>query len=559
MIKNDKHVLIFNGATIFIFVVLLVVLFYKVPFGFVSIDEAFFLSIPHRLDLGDSLIINEWHPAQFSGLLLYPIFMIYNRVFGSYEGIVLFIRILYVILHLLVTLFLFVRLRKYGLISLCIILVYGLYTRTNIMSITYNTIGLSCFLMFALLMFEPRFKNRKLELVISGVCFAIGVLCVPTMAIAYFIATGIIVWKYNKNKYLFNEWCYFTLGVIFSAFIVISFMLSRASLNDLITYFPKLFISDPTHDMTLIGMIKKTIYFMYQAFSLNSISMISIGLFAVMFVRFLFDKNRQNKRIQYFLLSMIFTFGIMIAFSETFRTDFIMFSFTPIGLVAFMMSNKKNNRLFYIYLFGLIFALLANLSSDTNFNSVSCSSTISSIASIVLCLNLIKEISTNKNRKVLIALFTILIVTQCGIELKNKLNGIYDDAKISKLNEIIEFGPAKGIRTTEKYKLEYNGIVNEISNIHNSEVLIFTNKAWAYLALDNTNRYSTYSTWLPTHSKIHLDLVYDYYRMGQNDLPSVIYIPKSDLYDYFNIEFDSKKYGYEVSKLDFGILLEKIK
>ena len=51
----------------------LILSFWKCRFGFGGNDEAFYLTIPHRLTLGDSLFGNEWHLSQLSGFLLIPL------------------------------------------------------------------------------------------------------------------------------------------------------------------------------------------------------------------------------------------------------------------------------------------------------------------------------------------------------------------------------------------------------------------------------------------------------------------------------------------------------
>lgn len=46
--------------------------FWKCQYGFGGSDEAFYLTIPHRLTLGDALIKDEWHLSQLSGFLIFP-------------------------------------------------------------------------------------------------------------------------------------------------------------------------------------------------------------------------------------------------------------------------------------------------------------------------------------------------------------------------------------------------------------------------------------------------------------------------------------------------------
>ena len=59
-----------DGLFFLLFAAALALALWKVPYGFGWYDEAFYLTIPHRLTLGDALFLDEWHLSQMSGLLL---------------------------------------------------------------------------------------------------------------------------------------------------------------------------------------------------------------------------------------------------------------------------------------------------------------------------------------------------------------------------------------------------------------------------------------------------------------------------------------------------------
>lgn len=92
--------------------------FWKCFYGFGSNDEPFYLTVAHRLSLGDSLIKDEWHLSQLSGFLLMPFVWLYRTIMHSTEGILLTARFLYVILHASVCVFVYKRLKNFGYISI---------------------------------------------------------------------------------------------------------------------------------------------------------------------------------------------------------------------------------------------------------------------------------------------------------------------------------------------------------------------------------------------------------------------------------------------------------
>ena len=62
---------------------------WKCPYGFGSYDDAFYLTVPHRLSMGDALFVDEWHLSQLSGLLTAPLVWLYRTLTGSMDGSIL--------------------------------------------------------------------------------------------------------------------------------------------------------------------------------------------------------------------------------------------------------------------------------------------------------------------------------------------------------------------------------------------------------------------------------------------------------------------------------------
>ena len=90
----------------------LVLLLWKAPFGYVSADESFYLTVPYRLIQGDALLVDEWHPSQLSGVLLYPALRLYLALSGSTEGIYLSFRYIYAVAQVMAAAYIYLRLRR---------------------------------------------------------------------------------------------------------------------------------------------------------------------------------------------------------------------------------------------------------------------------------------------------------------------------------------------------------------------------------------------------------------------------------------------------------------
>ena len=56
-----------------LFAAIFAMLLYKCPYGFGTMDETFWLTVPRRFLQGDRLLVDEAHLSQFSFLTMVPI------------------------------------------------------------------------------------------------------------------------------------------------------------------------------------------------------------------------------------------------------------------------------------------------------------------------------------------------------------------------------------------------------------------------------------------------------------------------------------------------------
>ena len=70
--KQSRTELAVSGVLFAVlFVLFAFCLFACAKYGAKGADESFYLTIPHRLLLGDGLVSDEWHPSLFSSFFLY--------------------------------------------------------------------------------------------------------------------------------------------------------------------------------------------------------------------------------------------------------------------------------------------------------------------------------------------------------------------------------------------------------------------------------------------------------------------------------------------------------
>ena len=63
-----------------LFAAALAFMLWKCRYGLGGSDEAFYLTVPHRLCLGDELFRDEWHLSQLSSFLTLPFVWLYRLI-----------------------------------------------------------------------------------------------------------------------------------------------------------------------------------------------------------------------------------------------------------------------------------------------------------------------------------------------------------------------------------------------------------------------------------------------------------------------------------------------
>ena len=228
---------------------------WKVRYGFGSNDEPFYQTIPHRLLMGDALFKDEWHLSLMSSFLLLPFTAVYTFFAGSTDGIVLAARIFYIVIHCAATVLLYSRLRKYGVLSVIACALYHLYTPYNIMALNYDSMGVELVLLAGVLLATADYQ-KKLWMILSGLCFGGAVLCCPFLLGVYLLyalcmgAHCLLRKRGNTtlNSELFSPRTFFlfTLGAAAIGTAFLLFTLPRVGVSGLFENL-RYMLADPEH------------------------------------------------------------------------------------------------------------------------------------------------------------------------------------------------------------------------------------------------------------------------------------------------------------------------
>lgn len=555
--------------------------FWKCQFGFGGNDEAFYLTIPNRLTLGDALIQDEWHVSQLSGFLLYPFVALYKMFTGGTDGIILTARYMYVIFHLAVSVLVYIRLRKHGFATIFAAALFFIYTPYDIMALSYNTMGLDLVVVTGVLMATADY-TKKLPLIFAGLAFAGSVLCNPYLLLAYamFIICVIInlfikKTKFNKNVFaseLFSlkTFLWFTVGAAILAVVFGAFLLSRTSVNDIMINLPYM-LSDPEHPSipmtTKIGSYFNSIINCQQGFY------IVLSVYVVILALMAMDKNRKNHRALYLVLTavtVLFAYTFFLTNLTSTYYNAIMFPLIFLGITSYILCDKKPRKLLgSLFALGIVYSFAMCCSSNQYFYVISMAISASNIASIVFTGILLGEMNERKDdveywsmaKKTAYAFAVIVLLIQGVLQLSVKAEHCFwETDKPENLTSVMQGGPASGIATNINTCSEYQTILADLQTyktVPKGNILYLTEKTWCYLATPEMP-YGTFSAWLSGENTTSAQRLEQFYNLNPEKIPEYVYIPKVASWDFTNIYNDASSKGYSIAENNTSYKLTKI-
>lgn len=557
----------------------LIFAFWKCVYGFGGNDEAFYLTVPQRFNMGDALIKDEWHLSQMSGFLLMPFVWLFTTITGSTQGIILAARVLYILFHTTVSVVIYSRIRKYGYVSVFASVLYFIFTPYDIMAMSYNTMGLDFVTLAGVIMGTASYK-KKLPLIISGVAFAAAVLCCPYLAVAYILyGICVLIHTFIKNKdtkfilkselFTGKTFLFFSIGIFALAAVFLIFALTRVSIKEIIDYLPYL-MTDPEHPQialgTRFGMYFNSIYNCHSHFKIALFSYIAMMVFMII------DRKRKYHRSLYLIVTTaIVIFCYVLLLSElTYATyNAIMFPLIFIGITSYILCENKPKPLFAsLFVLGIIYSFAICFSSNQYFYVISMVITSSNIASYVFLAQLLREMKTSqdnieyavwvKRGSFLFVAFMIFLQAAFQITVKAE-HCFWESGNTSNLTAQIQNGPAKGIYTNVNNCNTYEQIYSDLQYYKSKpkdKILFLTAKTWCYLAVDFP--YGTLSAWISGENSSSVERLKTYYSVNPEEIPKYIYIPKDSQWDFTNIYSDAYSYGYSFEENEISYKLEKI-
>ena len=511
----------------FVWVLTEVLLLLKCRMGYASYDETLYLTIPYRFVQGDAMIVDEWNLSQLSSFIIMPYVYAYLKIFGNTAGIYLAYRYFSTIIWGLAALFFYGRLKKYSLkgafLASTLFLIYVPY---GLMALSYNAQAILAISCAATILLPIGDEIRSWQYYPAGLLFACSVLCCPHVIVIW--AAGLI---YAIIKRKIKEFVVFTAGAATLAVVLMLFILSRATVAEVLQVIPVI-LDDPYHQqISLFGYIKG--YILQIVFGIKHGPVI-YGCLAVLSVCIKLDKRRSERKALYYNIACLMTAALLVEFLLFNKyINFFVFPVCVLAFVCFMLSDDiRVKRLFMHYWIpGIMYSFCINMASTQYLKAITAASSVAMIGSVIIAGMVLEEISDTetvirmKVPAVLISVTATLLMLLPLADLRYRF--VFWDNEVWESSKEISAGPMKGIVASSGKVEHYMELYEDAEGFldYGRKTVFFMRDNWPYL-LEGLSC-SAYSPWLQNEIDDYtVDRLIKYYTLDSSRMPDVIYVDR---------------------------------
>lgn len=551
---------------VFLAVLVLCLMFHSI-FLFAPLDlkdETFYATIPYRLVKGDSLIRDEWHLSQFSSFFSYLPVLFWIKVKGSAEGIVVFLRCVYLSVHTLLAATIYRFFRKYGPWAVAAALMFYLQIPYRIYAISYNSMFAAFLLLLSLCLLSLRGSPAPRYHFLAGLCYSACCVCNPLFCLAYplWLAASRLGRKTRPvtgpRFFTREKPGYFCAGIAVTAVLCLVFFFATG--GTLSSVLPNIgnILSGSEYDIVsqspetkILGILK----------SLRTISF-GLPLLSGLSAALLLDKKRRQASHRLVYLSLAVLLGLVyeggIAISARYTTYGFSLPFFVFSTVCYVLTENKNKELFYgMWCPCAVAALFHLMASNTLLSSVGIVFAVSNVAGVLFTRDLFQELVPDSRRipavcRRLICAAICLQLVFYGFVLQFGQIPRKDDLRAAS-------GPLAGLHMSQSEYQDYNLCLKDLDTIRQRSrpedpVYLYTSQNWMYLYLDRPM--ALHCTWFEGNFLTE-DLL-NYYRRNPGKIPRFIYLEKHSYSIWYLESFlatAQEWFDYTLEELPAGILL----
>lgn len=438
-------------------------------------DEAHYVATAYRFFKGDAVLVDDWSPEQMNGVLLLPFIYLFKVFWASTEGIMLYFRLIYLFIKLLIFIFAWYRLEKYGrygAYGFFGALLFYLVTPFNIENLSYNTIPLMMVFLIGTIILTSR--NRKYDYILCGIALAIAVLAQPYVILLYFFGLmGCLIYSVvkcrggNKNFEIWKDFGWLTIGAALIALIFSVFVFSRTNINSIANNIGFI-LNEPDHGVTgqtgIQGYITK-LRNTADIFVKSYYKIIIYNLVNLFFIVFLTWKTKKKRTFaiiaQLCTICCLILSCIMLLGMKSFMIENEIFiPFIGYALSQMVIGRRRcKESVFFLFIGFYILAI--SLGTNTGVHAPNAALSIVAIFSVIV---FGKNAEADAGKYRLVVRYGILLTIACAFTLRIII--CWDEVYCPERYRCkIERGPLRGTYTTETIYDGYNQICKDLDLI----------------------------------------------------------------------------------------------
>ncbi|MBQ6020896.1 MAG: hypothetical protein IJL26_12055 [Clostridia bacterium] len=330
-----------------------------------TVDEDFYYTIPQRLLMGDRLLVDEWQVSQLSALFQLLPYHLFTKITGGNDGIILFMKLVFVAVDLILYWYFYIRLRKYSVwAAAAAAFLFCADPHMGMEAFSYYTMTPQCVALIGVWLLTSERELSRPKLVFAGVLFACAVLLVPSFAAIWLGFCILVLLRertanrtqgplFDRYGFVLNRrtWLWSAVGVVFCAAAFAVYLLSDSGgLRVLAENLRGMFASED-HDLSLGSVFEKPLYypmFVYASFgAVNTAAMLLVTAACAVFrLRARKKKTAAEPRVKAVLLLLTLAVDIScILVSAGIVKYFVTFTGKAPGTLPF--AEDIGDRLFF--------------------------------------------------------------------------------------------------------------------------------------------------------------------------------------------------------------------
>ena len=562
--NNSKRII-----PIFIFNAVLVVLaIFRAILCITVTDEVFNLGQSFRTIQGNVFLVENWDYFQTGDSFLTPFLYVFYKITGSTEGIVLFSRIVFIVLQVLLSVFLYKILSRFfeRISALFAVMIYStavsfllFYMWYDNWEIFFRLIGL--FLSFyAISSFDQKTSGKAYLMVfLAGIAHACMVFAYPTMIVLYVYVLALIFFYRRKQSAKAHNLMalFYILGsaLVFAVFMLYVLKIGVGNLFIFNGTMAEAGLSSTGREgfFSLASMIEKTKALIVEnvVFYMFALVFFAIGIL----ILYVFRKNKH--RILMFCSVMLMG-CIVLLLMTAFRVDSLNTLMTYMSLYTiplYLLVRKESDKtrhfkdlIMFLWISSYIAGFVYSMTALDGAIKFSAGTRTGAIVTVILLFEVMKKIEVKTDSKTLSGILATVLVVMNVFAI---YSFSFDGQKPLECNAMIKSGIYKGIIDAPDNAKRYAVVEKDLA-----EVITDGDKTIAcgpfamefYLMSDLTPNAA--NLWDPNNTELTFQYYKAYY--GEPDIV-VLHDSADDVTSPEFLEFVDR--NYELAKYTDGFFI----